>query len=407
MPWDYVATEALGAFFETAGADAILAGAAASDVLAGGAVNAALDQAAQAYGYADASAAMADGVSQGSLQQYADITGLTGQGVTPFGTSVSGAPAANAAAAADAAALGGATAAQSANAAVAAAKTAGITLSAADLAAMGITGLTAADYAKLGVAGLGAIAPALANYAGASGASNAAQQAAAAQTQFGREALAQQNALATQSLDLQKTQFDKQQANMAPYVAAGTAALPQLTAGVAPGGQFNKPYTLADFQAGPQAGLYDFAKGEALSALGNRAAAGGAAQNTGTTVAAGKLAGNLANQYYNTGFGQNLQTNNMALTGLENVVNTGYGATGAANTSSGAYANAGTGTLNSLASNTSNQLGALGNIAGAGIIGAQSPYTNATTQLGQSVGQFANTAAGIPNAMNTLANLFA
>lgn len=42
--------------------------------------------------------------------------------------------------------------------------------------------------------------------------------------------------------------YGQQQRRLAPYNAAGESTLPGLTAGVAPGGEFNKPFSMADFE---------------------------------------------------------------------------------------------------------------------------------------------------------------
>lgn len=42
--------------------------------------------------------------------------------------------------------------------------------------------------------------------------------------------------------------YGQQQRTLAPFRAAGESTLPGLTAGVAPGGEYNKPFTMADFE---------------------------------------------------------------------------------------------------------------------------------------------------------------
>ena len=231
-------------------------------------------------------------------------------------------------------------------------------------------GMTGADWAKLAVGAGGNLLGSALQYQGINKAAGIAQQT-------GQDQLALQRDMYNKNLELAQ-----------PWIAAGQAALPALEAGLSTGGQFNKPYTLADFQGGPQAGLYDFAKGQALSAMGNRAAAGGQAQNTGTTVGAGQLASNLANQYYNTGFNQNQATNAMALGGLQSMANLGTSGTASA-----------IGANQALANNSGNIVGAMGN-------NAQSAATGQGSLLSGTIGQIANTASSIPHAMQSLANLF-
>lgn len=215
------------------------------------------------------------------------------------------------------------------------------------------------------------------NLLGALISANAAGNAADAQKAAAQIAAAQQS----QSLD-------KIIALQQPWIDAGKTALGTLTEGVKPGGAFNKPYTLADFERQGQNKLFDFAKSEANAALGNRANAGGAANNSGTTLAQGKLAANLADQYYNSGFNQNNVEVNRVLNANQSLAGQGQTAT---NQTSNATGNTG----NSLANLT---LGA-GNAQAAGTVGQSNAWGTGLTSLGNML--------STPNAMQTLANLFA
>lgn len=136
------------------------------------------------------------------------------------------------------------------------------------------------------------------------------------------------NAANTAANDQQNI-FNQQLALEQPFITAGQNALPALTAGAAPGGQFNKPYTLADFQSGPQSGLYNFANNQAQEALKNSMQAGGQNLSSNSAIGAGTLAGNLANQYYNTGFNENQASNTMALNTLQGLAGEGQSSVGA------------------------------------------------------------------------------
>ena len=87
-----------------------------------------------------------------------------------------------------------------------------------------------------GAAIVGGGASIIAANKGAKAQTNAANQ----QAQLERENLAQQREI-----------FDTQRADQAPYREAGYGALGQLTAGTVPGGDFNRDFTLADYQADP------------------------------------------------------------------------------------------------------------------------------------------------------------
>lgn len=255
--------------------------------------------------------------------------------------------------------------------------------------AAGAAGAGAGGAAGAGAAGAGtgakAVSPWLLPAVIGSNLIGAAIQAKGAET-----AAETQTKAATEALNLQKDIYNKNLALAQPWITAGTGmALPALTAGLTPGGQFNKPYTLADFQAGPQAGLYKFARGEALSALGNRAAAGGQAQSTGTTIGAGKLATDLASQYYNTGFNENLAQNQLALGGLQSLA-------GLSQTQTTAAQNAGT----NLATQSTPTLKDIGNVQAAADVAKTNALSNVVSGFGRDL-------STLPGAMQALANLFA
>ncbi len=52
-------------------------------------------------------------------------------------------------------------------------------------------------------------------------------------------------------IKLAQSEFNTEQKNLAPYQSAGLGAFQQLTAGLQPGGQFNKPFNAADYQQSP------------------------------------------------------------------------------------------------------------------------------------------------------------
>lgn len=182
-----------------------------------------------------------------------------------------------------------------------------------------------------------------------------------------------------QAAQLQYDEFQQQQAVQKPWVDAGQGALTQLEAGTAPGGQFNKPYTLADFQSGPQAGLYDFAKKQSLEAMQNQMGTGGQNLTTNAIAGAGNLAGNLANQYYNTGFNQNLATNNQALNSLQSLAGQGQTASNQVNANMGNLANNVGSTMinagNAQAAGQVGQANAIGSAISSGANNASTMYT--------------------------------
>jgi hypothetical protein len=117
-----------------------------------------------------------------------------------------------------------------------------------------------------------------------------------------------------------KDTLAKQTENQTPYMTAGTDALATLSAGLAPGGQFNKPFTMADAQNMP---AYNFALEQGKQAIGNAAAAGGTELSSNNIQNLGKFAEGTAAQYEQQAFNQWLAQNNLSLGALQNMVATG------------------------------------------------------------------------------------
>ena len=104
---------------------------------------------------------------------------------------------------------------------------------------------------------------------------------------------------------LQCDMFNEQKANQAPYLAAGTNALAQLTQGTAPGGQFSRPFSMADYQADPG---YGFRLGEGLKAMSHQAGARGGLISGQTMKGMEDYRQGLASQEYGNAFNR-YQTN--------------------------------------------------------------------------------------------------
>lgn len=172
--------------------------------------------------------------------------------------------------------------------------------------------------------------------------------------------------------------------NLQPWVTAGAGAVSDLSAGSKPGGQFNKPYTLQDFENGPQAGLYDLANKEAQTQLTNRLSTSGGVNTTNGAVQGAQEASNLAAQYYDTGFNENNTTNLMAENTLQSLA--GEGITGA------------TGQNSALTNNATTQGNAAltaGNANAAGQVSTANTYGNLVSSLGKDL-----------LTMNTLQSIF-
>ncbi len=173
---------------------------------------------------------------------------------------------------------------------------------------------------------------------------NAARQASQIQADAAAKAGQQQLAI-----------YQQQRADQAPWMAAGETALGQLSAGTQQGGQFNKPFTMADAQNMP---AYTFALGQGQQALGRQAAMGG--QNLSAQNLQGQmgLAEGLAAQYENQAFNQNLAQNNQQYNQLAGLAQTGQTAVNQVGTDAGTYGQAAANaTNNAAAANASGVIG--------------------------------------------------
>jgi hypothetical protein len=155
----------------------------------------------------------------------------------------------------------------------------------------------------------------------AGGATTAGQDIAAAAPVTAQ----QMNAGLQQGIDTTNATTGQISTNLQPAVGAGTQALNTLSTGLQTGGQFNKPFTMADAQ---NTDAYKFALQEGKSAINNAAAAGGTQLSSANTQALGTMATGLAASTEQQAFNQNLQTNQQQIGALQGVANTGQTATG-------------------------------------------------------------------------------
>lgn len=123
-----------------------------------------------------------------------------------------------------------------------------------------------------------------------------------------------------------------------PYTQAGQKALAQLSAGTAPGGEFNKTFTMDD--ATNSAAMQN-AQAQGMDIIQNSAAGRGGILGTNQQADLVKFGQGNAAQYQNQAFNQWLANRNANQTGVQNLANTGLTAgttlgTGLANLSTGA-----------------------------------------------------------------------
>ncbi len=93
--------------------------------------------------------------------------------------------------------------------------------------------------------------------------------------------------------------YDKAATYQQPYVDAGKQTLGQLAAGLQDGGEFNRKYTMEDFQADPG---YEFRQQEGQKGVERSAAARGGALSGAAIKAANQYGQNLASQEYQSAY---------------------------------------------------------------------------------------------------------
>jgi hypothetical protein len=209
-------------------------------------------------------------------------------------------------------------------------------------------GSTLGDIAKYGQY----IAPLVTGYLG----NQAAGKAADAQVQAGREANATTLAM-----------YSQNRADLEPWRTAGGTALGQLSTGTAPGGDFNRDFTLADFNVDPG---YQFRMDEGNKAIERSAAARGglmsgatgkALQRFGQDTASGEYS-NAYNRFNNDRTQRFNRLSGIAGTGQQTAVQVGDMGAKAAN-------------------NIANTQQGIGNAQASGIVGGTNQITGGIKSL--------------------------
>jgi hypothetical protein len=107
------------------------------------------------------------------------------------------------------------------------------------------------------------------------------------------------------SVGEQRRQYDLTRADYQPFLTAGTGAVNRLAAGMAPGGEFSRGFTAADFETDPG---YAFRMSEGMKALDRSAASRGGLLSGATLKGAQRYGQDLASQEYQNAFNR-YQTN--------------------------------------------------------------------------------------------------
>jgi len=120
-----------------------------------------------------------------------------------------------------------------------------------------------------------------------------------------KDAAALSSGAANNATALQRQMFEQNQANQAPYLAAGRNALGRISTGMAPGGEFSKSFSMDDFTADPG---YGFRMSEGLKAMDRNAAARGGLISGAALKAGTRYGQDMASQEYTNAFNR-YQTN--------------------------------------------------------------------------------------------------
>lgn len=176
---------------------------------------------------------------------------------------------------------------------------------------------------------------------------------AAASSAASSKASKSQRAGADAATQAQYDMYDQTREDQAPWREAGTQALGQIGAGLASGGDFNRSFTMADFQKDPG---YDFRLNQGLDAVQGSRAARGSMLSGSTLKALSDYGSNYASSEYGkaydrfnndrtqrfnrlstvAGIGQTA-TNNVGTAGIYTANNVGSNMMGAANAQAAGY----------------------------------------------------------------------
>lgn len=183
----------------------------------------------------------------------------------------------------------------------------------------------------------------------------------------GKAAGAQEQASANATGEQQR-EFDANQANLKPFRDAGVSVLPQLTSGLAPGGQFNRNFTLADFNKDPG---YQFRMDQGSRALQASAAARGGLLSGGTLKSLDRYGQDYASNEYGNAYSRFNNDQSTRFNRLSALAGTGQTATGT-------IAQLGANAANNI---SSNYIGA-GNAAASGYVGQANAVNSGISSLG-------------------------
>jgi hypothetical protein len=183
----------------------------------------------------------------------------------------------------------------------------------------------------------------------------------------GKQADAANNATAISDAQYQQTREDQ-----TPWRNAGTIALSQLGTGTKDGGEFNRNFTLADFQQDPG---YDFRMSEGQKALERSASARGGLQGGGTLKALTRYGQDYASNEYGNAYNRFNNDNTTRFNRLASLAQVGQ--TANSTIAQAGQANANNASSNALAAGNARASGYVGtaNAINSGLNNSMSLYT--------------------------------
>lgn len=162
--------------------------------------------------------------------------------------------------------------------------------------------------------------------------------------------------------------YNQNREDQTPYREAGYGALGQVNAGIQPGGDFNRDFTLADFRQDPG---YQFRMQQGQQALERSAAARGGALGGATLKAISRYGQDYGSQEYSNAYNRFNNDRTTRFNRLATVAGIGQ-------TANNTTAQLGAQTAANIGQNTL----AAGNAAAAGQVGAANAWTNTAQTLG-------------------------
>lgn len=133
-----------------------------------------------------------------------------------------------------------------------------------------------------------------------------------------------QASAANDATGLQRDIYNQNREDLQPWRDAGTNALGYITPGIAPGGEFNRNFTMADFQQDPG---YDFRLSQGLKAIERSRAARGGLYSGATGKALENYGQDAASQEYANAFNRYRLQNSDRFNRLASVAGIGQTAT--------------------------------------------------------------------------------